>query len=80
MDITSYSFKQMNSEENVEKELIPHFLNSYFANVAEMTRTTPMNANAEYIAFYNNVLSQLDFVPPLLEDIYCYMMDIDIWS
>ena len=62
------------------RKLIPDFLNLYFANVAEMTRNTPMNANAEYIACYNNVLSQFDFVPPLLEDIFCYMMDIDICS
>ena len=80
VDITSYSFKQMNSEENVERERIPDFLNLYFANVAEMTRTTPMNVDAEYITCYNNVLTQFDFVPPPLEDIYGYMMDIDICS
>ena len=53
-------------------------MNQFFASIAERTRAeviNPLNDNREYY-----VDSNCDFMPPALEDIYSYMLDIDIHS
>ena len=54
------------------------FLNEFFVNIAKNTRITNFNIDQEYVACYDNIDSNFDFMPPTLEEIYGYMIDIDV--
>ena len=75
VDITSYIFNYTNQDVAVPPDKVPDFLNNYFVNIAEKTRLVD---DSDYETCYNDVNSNLDFIPPTLEDIYCYMMEIDV--
>ena len=76
VDIISYVFKDLVSGDIVEKCDIPDYLNNYFVNIAERTRNRPVNAMYDFI----DVQGLFDFVLPTVEEIYGYMIDIDINS
>ena len=75
VDITSYIFNYTNQDVAVPSDKVPDFLNNYFVNIAEKTRLVD---DSDYETCYNDVNINLDFIPPTLEDIYCYMMEIDV--
>ena len=77
-DVTSFTFNYLDRNENVPRELVPDFLNDYFANVANLTRQRNLDVDQEYEPCYNDVNNILDFLPPTLEEIYGHMVEIDV--
>ena len=80
VDITSYFFKDPLTGSNIVKDETPDFLNHFFANIAERTRPRPNNHIERITDCYEDVHTEFNFVPPRVEDMYGYMMDIDINS
>ena len=78
VDITSYIFRDIITHDPISKEDTPDFLNSFFVEIAERTRTRLTNQDAKHIDLYPDIISKFDFAPPELEDMYGYMMEIDI--
>ena len=78
VDVTSFVFRDLNTNIPVDKIDVPDYLNEYFVNVAERTRERPNDIMTEYVECCGNVRSTFDFIPPTLEELYGYMIDIDI--
>ena len=77
-DITLFVFKYTHRDEIVTRGETPDFLNEFVVNIAETTRVTNANIDHEYDACYDNIDSNFDFMPPSLDEIYGYMIDIDV--
>ena len=80
VDITSYFFKDPLTGSYIVKDETPDFLNHFFANIAERTRPRPNNHIERITDCYEDVYTEFNFVPPRVEDMYGYMMDIDVNS
>ena len=78
VDITSYVFRDVETGIPVLKEEIPNYLNTFFVNIAERTRNRPLNVHMDHVDYYPDIETFCDFEPPALEDIYSYMMEIDV--
>ena len=77
-DITSFVFKYTDRDEIVPRVETADFLNEFFVNIAKNTRKTNVNIDQEYVACYDNIDSNFNFMPPTLEEIYGYMIAIDV--
>ena len=72
VDITSFIFRDLITNNVVDRNNVPDFFNDYFVEIADRTRERPNNIMNEYVECYENVMSAFDFIPPVLEDIYGY--------
>ena len=64
----------------IPRDIAPDYLNDFFVNIADRTRNGVVNPNVDYGECYNAILSKCDFVPLAVEDLYVYMLDIDVNS
>ena len=78
VDITSIVFRNQDNHDIVNREDVPNYLNEYFVDIASRMRERPENIIDDYVDCYENVMSEFDFTPPELEDMYGYMSEIDI--
>ena len=80
VDITSYTFRDPDTDEPVLKKDTPEFLNKYFVNIAERI-SGPRDPNqVPYVRVYEHINDVFDFLPPSLEDMYIYKEGIDLNS
>ena len=63
VDITSYVFKHFDKDEFVSKEGTPDFLNSFFANIANVTCPRFNARPHNYDTLYDDVNTVFDFMP-----------------
>ena len=79
IDLSNIIFKNVDTGDEIERENVPNFLNSYFANVAERTRG-PDNNILSHVdpELYAGEYPGFDLNPVTAETVYACLEDIDI--
>ena len=80
VDITSYMFKDINTNSGIPKNDVPDFLNEYFVNIARRTCGNFNHDEHDYTELYSGYDCNFDFVPPVAEEMYGYMESMDLNS
>ena len=78
VDITSYMFKDISTNIDIPKNDVPDFLNEYFVNIARRTCGNFNHDEHDYTELYPCYDCNLDFAPPVAEEMYGYMESIGL--